>query len=797
MDSASADHGAKAPETNNERGYKGPLTVYVLWHPDCPDGRTLAESVYRWFRAPSTDVWRSGVGVPVYYRTEPFAPVLRLPRDHGMEDDTRDGNPVEHLRRIHLNEARINIIVPLIDANMVADELWQNTLYRLAVSGQHVIDDDNGVQIEMLPVQLHHSASRLDEVVTRTNAIRLDRWSDPDDECRELRIGRRCRRLRRYLTQALVRLCREEQHQGNPSMMPRSVFLSHAKGDREQGPGIAERLRDTIARHGQLDAFYDESDLPWGQEWEEPMLDAAGRGAAAMVAVVSDKYASRYWCRKEVSAARRPRRLADLKGNAEDKEKKAPTADDQIWWVQPMVAVDTLSEQWTRVIPELGTVPFIRWDDDRDGEILDRLMLEALLTEFQARYARGLYDRWSERPEIRPPHFLTWVPDPYTLLEMHSAKKEESPFQPNTIVVYPGHGLMPTEEDRLTRYFEEVRFMSVEDHRIDPVDSPSAPSGRSSTETTTGHPLVALSAGDSEDLAALGYGPEHVDEAVMRIVRALLGAGKRIAYGGILRQEKGFTEVIIDAAASVFPAGAKEVEGEQKTTTSGPDAESPTRLIPHTPFVNYQAWPYYLNTSIEVRAEQHGVCTFEDVDPYGHPPGDPADMSATERAWLTGKALSKMRLRVAQAANLMVVLGGKTYGWAGTMPGIAEEVLCALEANTPVVILGAFGGMARHVARFLLDPDAELPDVLTFRHHEEHPRNERLVELLAGAEEAGKKSTLEDRYNILAAELMAYRERLHDHEVWHASALLELMATDSVGFIRRTLLDGFRSTEGE
>ena len=48
---------------------KTPLCVYVLWHPRCDDGEALARTIYDWFHAPTAELHRAGLGLPVYYRS--------------------------------------------------------------------------------------------------------------------------------------------------------------------------------------------------------------------------------------------------------------------------------------------------------------------------------------------------------------------------------------------------------------------------------------------------------------------------------------------------------------------------------------------------------------------------------------------------------------------------------------------------------------------------------------------------------------------------------------------------------
>jgi len=108
-----------------------------------------------------------------------------------------------------------------------------------------------------------------------------------------------------------------------------SIFLSHAKQD---GTVPARRVRDYIYSQTQLAAFYDENDIAFGSGFAA--RDRAGLDAlttAAMIAVRSARYASRPWCRRELSLFRRPRRENPESDGAER------------WRLHPSLVVEAMS----------------------------------------------------------------------------------------------------------------------------------------------------------------------------------------------------------------------------------------------------------------------------------------------------------------------------------------------------------------------------------------------------------------------------------------------------------------------
>lgn len=60
-----------------------------------------------------------------------------------------------------------------------------------------------------------------------------------------------------------------------------------------------------------------------------------------------------------------------------------------------------------------------------------------------------------------------------------------------------------------------------------------------------------------------------------------------------------------------------------------------------------------------------------------------------------------MRKTMVAGTSARLALGGRVEGYKGSMPGIAEEVLLAMDASQPVYLLGGFGGCTRDIAESL------------------------------------------------------------------------------------------------
>src|SRR5262249_40108724 len=126
------------------------------------------------------------------------------------------------------------------------------------------------------------------------------------------------------------------------------IFLSHAKTD---GTVPARRIRDYIYSQTQLAAFYDENDIPFGSAFRRVLeTNVQADETTALIAVRSDRYAARPWCRRELSLFRRP--IADTPD---------PLTASR-WRLNPVVVVEAIEGgDRTPGIPELGNASLIRW----------------------------------------------------------------------------------------------------------------------------------------------------------------------------------------------------------------------------------------------------------------------------------------------------------------------------------------------------------------------------------------------------------------------------------------------------
>ncbi len=257
--------------------------------------------------------------------------------------------------------------------------------------------------------------------------------------------------------------------------------------------------------------------------------------------------------------------------------------------------------------------------------------------------------------------------------------------------------------------------------------------------------LVALSAGGSNDeLAVHGIGLEHVEELMVRMAMRLLADGNRLSFGGTLGDPgKDLTRYLIETAERWLDDKAAE-----KVHVTKPET---------WPLVNYSAWPNHETILDDQRAKLVGICQFVNIGPGVSEDilKQAASVPAQKNRYLAD-ALTAMRERSAQEADLRVVWSGRINGAKGWMAGILEEIGCTLRLNKPLIILGGFGGCARVIADFLNDLEATWPEPLSLSACADPERDALLTD--------SERTTLENRIQEAERLLTEFRAKLYSED---------------------------------
>jgi hypothetical protein len=286
-------------------------------------------------------------------------------------------------------------------------------------------------------------------------------------------------------------------------------------------------------------------------------------------------------------------------------------------------------------------------------------------------------------------------------------------------------------------------------------------------------PVVCFSAGDPPpgDLVKRGLGAIHLDDGVLRVARSILRHNLDIAYAGYLRGG-GFTADLADDTGKVV-------------------------LGPR--FVSFLGWPYSKELTTTRIADTLGLCRYvlvppgfstENIEPFFDIPKFAWAMArattATRQQLLSTQACVDVNGEEVGPRIAVVLFAGKSKGFLGIMPGIAEEAYCAIESKLAVYIVGAFGGAARLLAESVTGP--KTADAFTFKANEGDANFDRMKK---GAIEAGCGDEPEDAFRRLGATLESVRGDLGRlNNGLGADENRELMLTGDLGKVIRLITKG-------
>ena len=429
------------------------------------------------------------------------------------------------------------------------------------------------------------------------------------------------------------------------------IFISHAKSGLAATSNLAERLRDHLAST-EVKSFFDGSDIARGRSVGQ-QLEEAGRDAV-FLSLRTDAYSGSPYCLDEVLTA---------------KKHGVPT-----------VCVHALSESELRSLTYGGNAfTYVSKASDDEPKAITALCLQAWLRHLHFHYAAPAIFTMRNVPLV--PHYLSRPP------ELIDFAQNLLPREAATLVVYPDPPLPQAEVAVIRGAYPKVRLATpstLNRELLRRIASPSLDGVR-----------IALSLSDSPDIAEMGdLSPErantaargltdaHLKDATQQLTLSLIAAGAELGYGGNLSNE-GFTTVLSEL-----------IEAHKRTTKSSRDL-----------LFNYVAaylWDPAAAEKISARFIRIKLEKGRDV---------PADIkSALE--------LAAMRKRMAKDCHARVIMGGKAApkagsggksGYAGRLPGQAEEAWRHLELDKPVFVVGGFGGCARLVADALCGKVAALP----------------------------------------------------------------------------------------
>ncbi len=606
---------------------KPPLRIVVLFHPQSDAARELAKDMYQRFTFDAGGA--AGLRIPVTYGP-----------------DLGDGLPP---KTIDMDAAVHTLVVVLVDRRMarrVKDstaDAWGNFLVNA------LADAPQGASTHhVLPVGLDDRAFELDDRLDKSSFVRLDIIPAEDREQRadELAFQIAVRALHFLQRNTLPANLSADTHPAAPLEM----FISHAKVDlpsltapeeeRRSDPVMA--LLSQLAQ-GPVDGWYDAKKIPPGGRFDKE-IEAGVLASSVVVSVLTDRYTTREWCRREVLESKRTGR--------------------------PMIVVDALEQGEIRNFPYLGNVPTIRWNDDGANArtVIGMAIREAL------RYQHNLaaLDPWKQPEDV----VLGTSPELLTVGRLpHPLKR----------VVYPDPPLGGEELDVIKLVADGTPFVT-------PLSELAA------RPKPANFDLVGLSLSGSTDIRRHGLDSEHLGTLSDDLCLYLLFAGLQLAYGGQInhdgdkQDDENFTVRLFGLVRSFSPL-AKDLGGT---------------LAPVLNYVGWPIYQGFDDDDYDLYGRQAELHEIDPPDPLGIdkerlgldergwcPPQTP------EQRFAWGRGMTAMRERMTQDIDARVAIGGKLDRYVGIYPGVLEEAMLMLRSHKPLYLIGAFGGASRLVADLL------------------------------------------------------------------------------------------------
>jgi hypothetical protein len=369
------------------------LSIYIVWHPSFEQGESIAKSLFNHFRRDHYKNIAGGTGLSILYRSTPI-PGAKLPLP------------------IDFDEAETTAVIILSEQYLVNDPEWKRYTHELAS-----LAETKGLSSRVFPVEMDECGLKIG---LKQQALRWNNWHGLKPEIKQQRLVSGltyefCLMLRHYLEhmkhpvesdEALIRYLRRVQ-----------VFLSYSKHDGD-GERIALRIRNHIYKNHNLESFFDVRNIPPGLPFDRVLISQVG--VSAFIAIYTDSYSSREWCRKEVIEAKRRR--------------------------VPLVVANCINNLDERNFPYMGNVPVVRMNPKPIKEERIDFVIGCLLDEVLKDFL------WRCRVElVKGVSGVAFLSRPPELISLVGLDKSGSGTG-TSLIVYPDPPLGAEEE----RLFEEL-----------------------------------------------------------------------------------------------------------------------------------------------------------------------------------------------------------------------------------------------------------------------------------------------------------------------------------------------------
>jgi hypothetical protein len=610
---------------------KMPLLVHIVFHPDSKEAREIALAIHY---ALNHDSLVPGLDIPtVFCNVSENSP----PADQGLD------------------RAERNFVVLLACDYLVAGENAE-AWHQFAVQTWRECKE---ATCRFVPIQLSKNAWSFSTEL-KDACVSFGHCYDEDN------LGRKKERVCKVVAIELARFLMHERIGKGETTAPFEVFISHAKCDIETEPQVTRELIKLLSGvEKPVAGWMDTGAIAPGENFATKIEDGINR--TSFLAVLTDNYATREWCRTEVLLA---------------KEKQ-----------RPMLVIDALRDHEVRSFPYLGNVPVVRWNPKAPDRPIHLLIKESV----RQLHVQMVLDQRKEPEDqiaVRPPELAT--------IAGTGGKK----------ILYPDPPLGN----------EELRLL----YRLN--IQAETPLQRIAKQKSLGGKKIALSMSESSDIQQYGFDECHIENAIVELSRYILIQGARLVYGGDLGKRR-YTDLLFELVRTHNRMGRtgtlNPIINYSGWPLPKPTVQQQADFFGVGEFVRIDR-PDSLNESDNADF-QIDPTFFPDTKSALHRFAWSLGMTKM-RTQQASDTLARVVLGGKTGLTITKHADGtiKEVWYKGRIPGVLEEVYLSAKQNRPVFLIGAFGGAAAMIIDLI--EGKQRPEA-TWDYQKQAPHSESLKEI--------------------------------------------------------------------
>lgn len=686
------------------------VNIYVVWHPNTDIGPMIYESLLSHFHSDAFS-GLPGSSIEVYGRI-----IARSPSDSEL--------PIP----IKIDESSVGsltVIIPVVDAYL--DAALQNSGDILLNSIADLSADEASHNQLILPVVVDNvevTSNVLSTVYAKHQYIVVDSiefrqcWVEAlEGDLRSPdKYVAHVENVTRDVSQAITQYLISSSNGRNEDNRIR-IFINHTKRGAQTESKLYEKCIERIYQGTRLAFIFDMNSFQTGMDWKKTLHDGVIGEHSAILMIRTDEFSRRLWTQREIRLAKEYDIPIVALDGLIDGDQRGSFYFDNVPIV-PLPRDAVLAKDMMRSPRKIG-----KRGEAAVQHAINRLVDECLKKQVLLKMARNI-DK--DRPNEKIYTFVR-VPEPVAILghglgldDLDSRSEPsktvirhlrendgDSPVSTNFIGIYPDPPMTTEEREKLDYIGRLIsnnhvnslssRFRTPRQIEIDSHANSDSEGRRLSGKT------VGLTVSIPKLLNHLGIGPSHVNAATMTFARYTFVEGGRILFGGRTPDDQ-------DANNLTAPI-CREAEnyGELYRELGNDEHRFPisTHIVPWTVVTKDKLHHlYHFNNT------HHPSSVFAIVSPDGNRIyGEGgysimdalAELSRIERDGQlpdSSECHTHFRRVLANRTDLRIALGGRGYDddrpyESGPRPGVLEEIKLTLQSNTPLYLLGGYGGHTR------------------------------------------------------------------------------------------------------